>query len=242
METTWIFIRMLLTWVVLPVAAIFLLIRLFFFIFNKVGNRIYDRREEKRKDRQLDAIYSMARTDEARKVVDYFINHDEGKYSDHDYRTELKALWNEGLQDLKFPEENGKRISMFFDESYNMTDPDEKALLRRCPDGELVPTKRQRLSVFLGTEKLYIRTYTVDMLKKSHETEMTEYPYHDIMDMSCQRLHPLPHINGNDTRVLASTLSILSKGGRRKTWKGIGYDTEPLMIELRQEVELRKQR
>ena len=131
---------------------------------------------------------------------------------------------------------------MFFDESFNLTDPEEGALIRRCPDGEMVSTRKQRLSIFLGTDELYIRTYTLDMMKKTTESETTAYAYADILDMSCQRLHPLQIINGNESRVLASTISILSKGGKRKTWKGIGYDTEPLLLELKEEVDLRKAR
>ena len=240
-ETLWIYVKMLLTWVVLPVGAIVLLIKLFFIIFNKLGNRLYDRHASKKKDKQVNAIYSMAGTEEEKKVVDYFIRHDEDVYSDHDYRSKQKSLWKEGMEDLETPKENGKRISMLFDESYNLTDPDEKALLRRCPDGEMVSTGKQRLSIFLGSEKLYIRTYTVDMLAGTHETEITGYSYPDILDMSCQRLHPLQIINGNEARVLSSSLSILAKGGKRRTWKGIGYDTEPLLLELKEEVELRKQ-
>ena len=241
-ETIWIFVKMLFLWVALPALGIFLLLKLFFLLFNKLGNRFYDKRASKKKARQMDAILAKARTEEEKKTVRYFLNHDEDEYSDHDYRTEMKSLWKEGMETLEFPEENGKRISMFFDESFNLTDPEEGALLRKCPDGKTIPSRKQRLSIFLGSDKLYIRTYTLDMMKKTSESETTGYAYADIVDMSCQRLHPLQNINGNETRVLASTISILSKGGKRKTWKGIGYDTEPLLIELKEEVELRKSR
>ena len=239
-ETIWIFIKMLFLWVALPALGIFILIKLFFLLFNKLGNRFYDKRASKKKEKQIDSILLKAGNEDEKKTVRYFLKHDETEYSDHDFRAELKALWKEGMESLEFPEENGKRISMFFDESYNITDPDEGALLRRCPDGEMIPTRKQRLSVFLGEKKLYIRTYTVDMMRKSKESEIAEYAYADILDMSCQRLHPLQLINGNEARVLSSTLSILSKGGKRKTWKGIGYDTEPLLIELKEELEQRK--
>ena len=241
-ETIWIFIKMLFQWVALPALGIYLLIKLFFLLFNKLGNSFYDKRAEKKKEKELSAVLSRAHTEDEKKLVRYFLYHDEEKWSDMDYTAEMKALWKEGNDNLETPEENGRNLSMAFDEEFNLTDPDKMSLLRRKPDGETVSSRKERLSVYFGNENLYIRTLTLDMMKKECKAETVSYDYKDILDVSFQRLHPIQMINGNESRVLSSTLSILAKGGKRRTWKGIDYDTEPLVEMIREELDIRKDR